>query len=33
MLDATDLTFNDISTAKAIFKKKLQNINHDRMAS
>ncbi|MDR1343434.1 MAG: HDIG domain-containing protein [Prevotellaceae bacterium] len=32
MLDNTDLTFNDISTAKAIFKKKLQNIYHDRIA-
>ncbi|MDR2937568.1 MAG: HDIG domain-containing protein [Prevotellaceae bacterium] len=30
MLDNTDLTMNDISTAKAIFKKKLQNIYHDR---
>ncbi|MDR0414569.1 MAG: HDIG domain-containing protein [Prevotellaceae bacterium] len=33
MLDNTDLTFNDISTAKAIFKKKLQNIYHDRIAT
>ncbi|MDR1415936.1 MAG: HDIG domain-containing protein [Prevotellaceae bacterium] len=32
MLENTDLTFNDISTAKAIFKKKLQNIYHDRIA-
>jgi membrane-associated HD superfamily phosphohydrolase len=31
MLENTDLTFNDVSTAKAIFKKKLQNIYHDRI--
>ncbi|MDR0711365.1 MAG: HDIG domain-containing protein [Prevotellaceae bacterium] len=31
MLENTDLTFNDISTAKAIFKKKLENIYHDRI--
>ena len=31
MLEYTDLTFNDISTVKAIFKKKLQNIYHDRI--
>lgn len=30
MLDNTDLTLNDINTAKSIFKKKLQNIYHDR---
>ncbi|MDR2813611.1 MAG: HDIG domain-containing protein [Prevotellaceae bacterium] len=31
MLENTDLTFNDISTAKSIFKKKLQDIYHDRL--
>ncbi|MDR3366692.1 MAG: HDIG domain-containing protein [Prevotellaceae bacterium] len=31
MLENTDLTFTDISTAKATFKKKLQNIYHDRI--
>ncbi len=30
MLDNSDLTLNDINTAKSIFKKKLQNIYHDR---
>ncbi len=33
MLDNTDLTLNDINTAKTIFKKKLQNIYHDRVGA
>ena len=33
MLDNTDLTLNDINTAKTLFKRKLQNIYHDRVGA
>jgi len=33
MLDNSDLTLNDINTAKNIFKKKLLNIYHDRVGA